>query len=152
MNFILLNHNSPSESMQIFILLKAAYQVEADLIGVADFVPLKRTIINIRDSRTLFYGCIHEDELIGVCEVDGIEVDKPHIDSLGVHPSWFRSGIGYGLVEYVLGEQSGEYITVNTAEKNTPAIALYEKLGFSISNRFETYDEVNMVTLMKKLY
>ena len=151
MNFILLNHSIPKEAHRIWSVLQAAYKIEADLIEVADFVPLMRSSENIRSAKAIFYGCIRDRELIGVCEVEGVADGSAHIASLGVHPSHFRRGVGAGLVNYVLNMMSCEQITVNTAAKNAPAISLYEKLGFSICNRFETYDEVNMVTLKKNL-
>ncbi len=56
-----------------------------------------------------------------------------YIDKVAVHPDFRRQGIARELVRYLIDEavkQSGEFVTLEVRESNTPAIALYQKLGF----------------------
>ncbi len=124
-----LDNSNKVVAKQIFTVFQNAYQVEAQLIGVLSFPPLLRTVNNIEDSTTSFYGFIENNELAGVIEL-AKENEQLNIDSLTVDPSFFRKGIASKLIDYVLADNSLLKTTVETAVVNIPAIKLYKKHGF----------------------
>lgn len=114
---------------QIFNVFQNSYKVEAQRINVCNFPPLSRSINDIKDSNTLFYGFYERGCLAGVIEV--IAKDKRiELESLTVDPQYFKKGIASKLISYVL--DSFEFIEaiVETAVANKPAINLYKKFGF----------------------
>lgn len=124
-----LSHTSALEAQEIFHVFQKSYKVEADLVGVSNFPPLSRTVDNIQQSNTLFFGFYCQEQLAAVIEISN-ENSKLHINSLTVLPTFFRQGIASKLINHVL--QSYQFIraTVETAVVNEPAIALYERHGF----------------------
>ena len=63
-----------------------------------------------------------------------------HIMGLITSPQHQRLGIGKTAMEFVMGKLEGAkraYLTVHP--DNTPAIKLYEKLGFKVESRAENY-------------
>lgn len=114
---------------QIFTVFQKSYKVEAQLIGVLDFPPLLRSVENIENSKTQFYGFLENKCLAGVIEVS-LKGKCLDIDSLTVDPSFFRKGIANKLISYVLDVFDLSEAIVETAVVNLPAINLYKKHGF----------------------
>jgi len=114
---------------QIFTVFQRSYKIEAQLIGVDDFPPLSRSVENIAQSTTSFYGFSENSCLAGVIEV---VIDDKHlsINSLVVDPDYFRRGIADKLIKHVLGLVDFSQAVVETAVVNSPAIKLYQKHGF----------------------
>ncbi|MGL4608820.1 MAG: GNAT family N-acetyltransferase [Trueperaceae bacterium] len=71
------------------------------------------------------------------------------MNRLAVHPDFACRGIGGALLSHVLHSPTVERFIVNTAAKNTPAIQLYEKHGFTISQRQTLADGLELVRLEK---
>ena len=139
----------PVVAAEIHRVMMASYAVEAQVLGVDDFVPLRRTVERIRTSPTRFFGAAPAGRLAGVAEVDMSNPRGPNLDALVVHPEGFRTGLGSALVRHVIGQFGAAPLTVSTGERNAPAIALYEKLGFAIERRWRTPDGIPMVTLLR---
>jgi ribosomal protein S18 acetylase RimI-like enzyme len=149
MKFIELDHTDPTQSERIRRVLFDAYSIEAGLIGVADFPPLRRSAANIRNTQSTFFSYTHEGELIAVAEIERERAQQANIASFVVHPNFFRKGIGSQLLRHVVELLGNTLITVSTASKNRPAIALYEKHGFQISESWTTECQIEMVTLSR---
>ena len=147
MNITKLDHSEPLEADRICRTLLTSYAVEARLIGVTDFAPLRRTATEIRDARSVFYGCSHENRLAAVTEIELDGEDPPNIASFAVHPRFFRRGIGSELLQHIVALLGSGRITVSTALRNAPAISLYEKHGFRNTRRWTTPDGIDMVTM-----
>jgi ribosomal protein S18 acetylase RimI-like enzyme len=114
---------------QIREVFQKSYAVEAEILGAKDFPPLKRPLEGYLNAMTLLYGYYVEDRLAAVTEIN--ETDKwVHIQSLVVHPDYFRRGIGRRLVEFVFQEFKSDLYMVETGAKNEPACALYRTMGF----------------------
>ncbi len=128
---------------EILNLLRLAYQVEAQIIGVHDFPPLTRTLASLRQSDAQFFGYRRGRALVGVLELE--EGGPPEIAALGVHPDAFRQGVGRSLVTHALS--ISRKLNVHTAASNTPAQALYESLGFKITHRYKTPEGISMIKL-----
>lgn len=114
---------------QIFTIFQNSYKVEAQLIGAADFPPLMRSAVDIKNSKTLFYGYSENECLAAVIEVV-IEDKLLDICSLTVDPNYVRKGIANKLISYILKTITFSEAIVETAVENIPAIKLYKKHGF----------------------
>ncbi|WP_411655202.1 ribosomal protein S18-alanine N-acetyltransferase [Anaeromassilibacillus sp. SJQ-1] len=69
-----------------------------------------------------------------------------YVDLVAVRPSARRQGIGEQLVKRMIAwmeEHRGEFITLEVRMSNTPAIALYEKLGFAKAGVRKNFYENN---------
>ncbi len=128
-----LDHTSNVIAQQIFSVFQRSYKIEAALIGVDHFPPLLRTVNDIENADSCFYGFFENDKLAAVVEIR-VEVSAAHkhldICSLTVDPAFFRRGIAGKLLQYVMGIKGISLFTVETAVVNFPAIRLYQKYGF----------------------
>ena len=113
----------------IHTVFQRSYKIEAQVINVLDFPPLSRSVKNIINAKTDFYGFSDNNYLAAVIE---IKIDEKQLDihSLTVDPKYFRKGIADQLINYVLKTFNITIAIVETAVENTPAINLYEKHGF----------------------
>jgi len=143
----ILDHAEPAQSERICQLLLASYAVEAGLIGVEDFVPLRRRSVDIRRAASTFYGCVDDGHLVAVAEVEREANESLNIAGFAIHPRAFRRRVGSRLLRHVLSTTESTRFTVSTASANAPAIGLYEKHGFRLRGRWVTYDGIHMVTL-----
>lgn len=144
-----LDNSNEVVAKKIFTVFQNAYQVEAQLIGVRSFPPLLRTVNNIEDSTTSFYGFITNNELAGVIEL-AKENEQLNIDSLTVDPSFFRKGIASKLIEHVLADNNLLKTTVETAVVNIPAIKLYKKHGFVEFKRWTPAHGIEKLAMVVK--
>jgi ribosomal protein S18 acetylase RimI-like enzyme len=124
-----LDHTEQTSSKIIYDVFQVSYQVEADLVGSDNFPPLQRTILEIQESNTLFYGYFQVEKLAAVLELD-LSENHFHINSLVVHPIFFRQGIGGKLIDFAFEKYNPATASVETASVNEPAITLYKKMGF----------------------
>lgn len=138
------------QSAAIRKLLFDSYSVEAALIGVEDFPPLRRTLDDIESSPATFCGCAQGGTLVAVAEIEEDRDHRVNIASFAVHPGSFRKGVGSKLLRHVLARLEKVVVTVSTASCNAPAIALYSKNGFRISAQWQTPCKINMVTMLKQ--
>lgn len=110
---------------------RAAYLVEAELIGSSAIPALQEDLEALQSSDEIFYGYWLDGELAGAISYKR-EGEVLDIYRLVVHPGYFRRGIGKALVSFVEGVEEGiERIIVSTGSRNAPAKRLYEGLGFS---------------------
>ena len=129
-------------------LFRVSYAVEADLLGVTDFPPLKRTLDSYIDSNNTFYGYFSGDVLAAATEID--EGPKStHIQSLVVHPDYFRQGIGSALVTHIFKTYQSKVFTVETGAANDPATELYRKCGFNELYKYLTEHGIRKVRFEK---
>jgi len=115
--------------MAIRSVFQASYAIEAKLLNATEFPPLQRKLEEFMESRNVFYGYYKRDDLAGVVEVKS-EENNTHIQSLVVHPNFFRQGIGSVLVQNVLENYGTKTFTVETGLANEPAKDLYYGFHF----------------------
>jgi len=142
----LLDHHSEGVANQIYDVFQLSYRIEAGLVGSSDFPPLRREASHIRSSDSQFLG-----DWIGVDLASVVEFsqsgDNLSIDSLVVHPQFFRRGLASQLLQSLLARERWESAKVETAAANSPALDLYEKFGFTESSRWLTADGIEKVGL-----
>ena len=124
-----IDHTSFIISKKIHAIFQISYAVEAKLLKHDDFPPLKRTVTQIQESQTSFYGFYLKQELVAVMELETYE-NHIHIRSLTVAPKNFRQGIGFRLLNFVRDRFKVDLLTVETGHGNTPAVHFYLDFGF----------------------
>jgi ribosomal protein S18 acetylase RimI-like enzyme len=124
-----------------------AYQAEADIIGYQEIPPLSDTVETLQNCGETFYGYF-DPFLVGVISYK-IEQQMLDIHRVVVHPHFFRRGIGRAMVRFLLHTYQDKVngFIVRTAQKNTPAIKLYQQLGFREIKRIMTADHLELVVL-----
>lgn len=132
-----LENNKMEISKGIRSLFQLSYAVEAKLLEITDFPPLNRPVEHFLESENLFFGYIENNILAGVVEV-AYGRECTDINSLVVHPTYFRRGIARGLLEFIFNRFDSNLFTVETGVKNTPAINLYKKLDFKEIKQWDT--------------
>jgi ribosomal protein S18 acetylase RimI-like enzyme len=145
-----LNHHNQQLACQIWQLFQSAYKIEAQILGLQNFPPLNRSVRQIREAPTSFFGGWQESALVAAAEVESVSVSHFHINGFGVSPDHFRKGYGSQLLTGLLDALVWKKITVSTAVANTPALHLYQKYGFLPQEKWTTPDNFQMITLLLK--
>ena len=121
-------------ALRIVEIQRAAYAIEADLIGFGGIPQLVETEGEVRElGQMTWLGAFFNDLLVGLIawEENGNEVE---IDRLAVDPAFARAGFGRQLVQAV--PSSGTTL-VSTGEANHPAVSLYLSEGFERTGSLE---------------
>lgn len=137
-----LDHRLPTIARQIHAIRRAAYKQEAELLAVAHFPPLERSLEDVLNSCEAFVGASQDSELVGVVSTCADDEGRGiNISSLVVHPAHQRRGFGIALVRAVVQRYAGTELTVQTAAANAPALSLYAHLGFREYRRWTVGQE-----------
>lgn len=145
-----LNNKDQEVSKQIKVVFQASYAVEAKLLNAIDFPPLKRSLESYIKSENDFYGFIDKEELAGVIEIN-TNKNKTHIQSLVVHPIFFRQGIARKLMEFVLNYYTSDTFMVETGVENEPASLLYKKMDFKEVKQWDTPFGIRKIRFEKRI-
>lgn len=117
-----------STAAEVLAIQRAAYRIEADLIGYEEIPPLREGLDQL---------VAHPLNWLGIRSSDGAVVaalgfvrtaGRVDIDRLMVAPACFGRGMARALIG-ALGDEVK--ITVSTGTANTPARRLYESSGFT---------------------
>src|SRR5690554_6218310 len=145
-------------SKNIFFIFQVSYAIEAELLNITDFPPLKRTLENYINSSTEFFGYFKNQNLAGVIEIDNNNNNNnnnnnkfTHINSLVVDPKFFRQGIARKLMEFVFETFDSDLFVVETGLENGPAIKLYNNLGFKEVNQWNTDHGIRKVKFDRRI-
>ena len=134
---------------QIYHLQQAAYAIERDLIDYPNFPPLSVTVHDIQEEEGTFLGRWVDGQLAGVLSFI-LSPDLLDIGRLIVHPTYFRRGVATQLLVAVESyARVGMQLTVSTAEKNLPAVRLYQKHGYDLTERTVLPDGLVLVRFYK---
>jgi ribosomal protein S18 acetylase RimI-like enzyme len=145
---VVLDHHDREVARRIRDLQRAAYAVEAELIGFDQMPPLVEDVDDITGLTLTILGWVVGSDLWGVLGYlrTGDVVD---IDRLAVHPSRFRRGVGRSLMEALdQREPDARRFEVSTGAANSPAIELYRGLDYE-PIRYETVQGVRVVHLVR---
>ncbi|WKV75012.1 GNAT family N-acetyltransferase [Streptomyces sp. PCS3-D2] len=112
---------------------RAAYAVEAGLIGFEGIPALGESLAQMRARPLNWFGVVSEDgEPAGFLAWEEESDGGVGIDRLCVDPAFFRRGVASLLLRHALAEVfPGRTVRVATGAANTPAVRLYEALGFT---------------------
>ena len=144
-----LNNKDPEISKQIQNVFQASYAVEAKLLNAIDFPPLKRSFESYIKSENTFFGFTKNKEIAGVIEINPNK-RVTHIQSLVVHPNYFRQGIALKLMEFILSFYTIKTFMVETGVENEPASLLYIKLGFIEVKQWDTKFGIRKIRFEKR--
>lgn len=144
-----LNQAEDGIAEKIKALHDAAYAVEAQLLGLEEFPPLKRALASYAESRSVFFGYMHKGRCVGSVELETESFPVLEVSSLVVDPKFSRRGIATKLMTHVLSKAGTRRVTVSTATANYPAINLYEALGFRAVDQWKTDEGIDIVQLEK---
>jgi ribosomal protein S18 acetylase RimI-like enzyme len=141
------NFADRDELLRVHALQRAAYAVEAEMIGCWEIPALLESPEELACSAEVFWGGFVAGDgggrwCVGVVATEP-EPGEPRvlrISRLAVDPAHFGKGIGRRLVGHVLAGAGGAGFIVSTGEANTPARRLYESMGFTFSRGFATPD------------
>jgi ribosomal protein S18 acetylase RimI-like enzyme len=121
----------PLVAAQIHAVALAAYALEAERIGCADFPPLHESLDDLRGSSDRCLVFQDGGRIVAALSFDDA-AEPVVITRLVVRPTHLRRGIATAL----LGElerrlPAAARIAVTTAEANMPAVSLYRGLGYA---------------------
>ncbi len=109
---------------------QAAYALEAQRIGCAEFPPLAESLEDLRQSPDTFLVFQQAGRIIGALSFDR-STDPVAITRLVVRPTHLRQGVATALLaELERRLAPTTRISVSTAQANTPAVCLYQRLGY----------------------
>jgi len=85
----------------VLAVQRAAYAIEAELIGYPDLPPLHETLAALQATEEELWLCEEGEDLVGVVGLEHGE-DEMVIARLFVAPACFRRGVGSALVAHAL--------------------------------------------------
>lgn len=114
----------------LLAIQRAAYEVEASLIGDHRIPPLHEAVEELRSAPLRWLGAFDDAaRLIGAVawteNPRGVDIDRLEVD-----PAVHRRGTGRELVQAVISQAAKRRMTVSTGRQNAPARMLYRQLGF----------------------
>lgn len=118
---------------ELYNLQRAAYLIEAEIIGSMNLPPLRETFDQFQSCQETFFGWFEENgELAGAVSVT-VTGNVLTICRLVVHPTYLRKGIGSKLLAFINTRYSSlKQMDVATGRDNAPATNLYLKNGFEV--------------------
>tara|TARA_B100001540_G_C15544923_1_gene523148 strand:+ start:155 stop:595 length:441 start_codon:yes stop_codon:yes gene_type:complete len=141
-----INNTNILISYKIHNLFQLSYKKEADILKVKKFPPLSRGVDDILNSKNYFFAYFLKDDFLGIIELD--DSKNIHIQSLVVHPDFFRKGIASQLIDFVIIKHKKRTFTVETALGNYPAIKLYKSYGFRELNTYDAEFNIRKIRLI----
>ena len=131
--------------MELIKLTEAHIPQMVELEKICFSMPWTADMIRseLNNPSCLYLAAVDGDTLVGYIGVQTV-LDEGYINNVAVRPEYRRRGIAAALIS-LLAEQAQAiglaFMTLEVRESNTPAIALYEKLGFTTVGRRKNYYE-----------
>lgn len=130
--------NDEAVARALLALQRAAYAVEAELLGDDRIPPLWESLDELRRAPLDWIGAFADGHLCGALGWS-VQSDVIDIERVVVLPEAHRQGIGSALMRWTLALAGNRPTVVSTGRYNAPARALYERLDF------EAVDELEVV-------
>ncbi|MFB7170871.1 GNAT family N-acetyltransferase [Streptomyces sp. NPDC056254] len=130
---------------------RAAYAVEAEIIGFDGIPALREGLAEMRAQDLRWVGAVAEGgELAGFLAWEEAPGGAIGIDRLCVAPAFFRRGVASLLLRHALAELfPGRPVHVTTGAANAPAVRLYEGFGFARGADFSPVPGLAMATFSR---
>jgi ribosomal protein S18 acetylase RimI-like enzyme len=133
---------------ELVTLQRAAYRVEAELIGSELLPVLHEGADQLRASGETFLGARAEGRLVGAVSYKRLGDGTVDIHRLVVDPAAFRRGVATALLDALEArERDATHLTVGTGAENAPARALYERRGFTATEERVVPGDIRWVRL-----
>ena len=114
----------------VLALQRAAYAVEAALIGSDGIPALTETLDQLREAGETWLGTFDGNGLSGAVAWQVLADGAVDICRLVVAPRVFRGGVATALLDELDRRYSDRRMVVSTGSDNQPALALYRRRGF----------------------
>ncbi|MFC4709496.1 GNAT family N-acetyltransferase [Enterococcus eurekensis] len=145
-----LSNNRIAEA--VYRIQKAAYQIEAELLGTDQIPPLQESFTGLQEVDESFIGFYQKKKLTGVLSYK-IEEQVIDVYRLFIDPSALRQGIGKKLLNYVCQQHKNcQKMIVSTGEKNQPAVHFYEAYGFEKESEVVISENLTVFNFKKDLW
>jgi ribosomal protein S18 acetylase RimI-like enzyme len=148
----MISEATPAEysiAAQIHAVTQAAYTLEAERIGCADFPPLRESLNELRQSTDGFLVFQQNGVIVGVLSFDR-GTDSVVIRRLVVSPTHLRQGIATALLADLERRLSPiARLSVSTAQTNAPAVSLYQRLGYTTASVSNSVEGIPLIHLSK---
>ncbi|MFF4422055.1 GNAT family N-acetyltransferase [Streptomyces sp. NPDC001549] len=127
---------------------RAAYAVEAELIGFYGIPALGESLAEMRAQPLNWIGAMSGDDSLDGFLAWEEQADRGvSVDRLCVDPGRFRRGVASLLLRHALTEMfPGRLVEVTTGAANAPAVTLYERLGFTRGPDFSPVPGLTMAS------
>jgi ribosomal protein S18 acetylase RimI-like enzyme len=140
----------PATLQQLWELQRAAYAVEASLIGFGGIPGLHETLQELRLCGETFLGLDDEIGLAGALSWTRLPDGTLDICRLVVHSRAHRRGIATALLDSLDATEPADLTVVSTGTANLPAIALYQRRGFIPTGERQIAPGVTVTLLERK--
>jgi GNAT superfamily N-acetyltransferase len=131
----------------VLAVQRAAYAVEARLMGLDGLPPARETLAELQACGEELWLCEEDGRLVvGLEDARGALV----IARLFVAPEAMRRGVGRALVRRAVARADGRPVRTGTGAANAPALALYTQLGFRRTGEREVAPGVGYVELVRE--
>ena len=138
-----------SVAAQLHAVAQAAYTLEAQWMGCADFPPLRESLDELRQSSDSFLVFQQSGSIIGGLSFHR-STDTVAITRLFVSPGHLRQGIATALLSELESRLFPmTRLTVSTGAANTAAILLYKRFGFKTASASTSAEGIPLLHLVK---
>jgi ribosomal protein S18 acetylase RimI-like enzyme len=142
-----LDLHDPADVAALLAVQRAAYAVEAELIGFDGIPALRETAEELAASTEIVLGRFADGRLVAAVGYER-RGDELELCRLVVDPGAFRAGHASALLDAVDAAEPGVSATrVSTGEGNEPALRLYARRGFRVAGHREVAPGVRVTLL-----
>ncbi|MGW1341455.1 GNAT family N-acetyltransferase [Kribbella sp. NPDC002412] len=135
---------------RVLAIQRAAYAVEAELIGFDGIPPLQEDLDGLMASTEHWLGRYDGDVLVGAVAYEFPDQDTVDISRLIVDPAHARRGHGRALLDHLDQLEPRPVSIVSTGTANTPAINLYKSRGYHETARIEIAPGVTVTQFSRR--
>lgn len=130
---VAVNHRDRAVAESIVALQRAAYAIEARLIGFDGIPPLHECVEDVMALDLTILAVIENERPIAMLGYSR-DANSVEIDRLAVHPDHFRRGLARKLIASLHERESdATRFDVSTGRDNEPAKSLYRQMGYQDS-------------------
>ncbi|MBV8680173.1 MAG: 1,6-anhydro-N-acetylmuramyl-L-alanine amidase AmpD [Aquitalea sp.] len=130
--------DDPVLAAEVLRIQLLAHQVEVECLSYPQLPLMWRDVAQVMACTERVIGAFEGEALRGVLVASQREQGSWHVERTVVDPQYFGMGWGYRLLNHLLADARD--VSVDTAEVNAAAVALYHKAGFVLQQRWSVPD------------